>query len=129
MTSRPRHSAERGAIVLEALVATLIIAALVAATFSSVARLADTARAGEERALAMLVARSQMAAVGAVTAVVPGRVTGVDGPFAWTVDIAAAGSGNARDGALPLARVAVSVAPRAGGPPLARLSSLRLRPQ
>ena len=113
---------ERGSAVTEALVASLIVAATVGAGFSSVREGALRARGIDSRMRAMLVAESQLAGVGSVVPLAPGTTRGVDGGFAWSIEVGRADAVAASS----LATVRVEVSAAAGGPPLATLSTLRL---
>ncbi len=117
----PRHG-ERGSAVIEALVASLIVAATVGAGFNSIREGAARTRGIDSRMRAMLVAQSQLAAVGSVVPLAPGTTHGVDGGFAWSIDVGRADA----VAASPLATVVVRVSEAPGRPPLATLSTLRL---
>jgi len=76
--------------------------------------------------MALQVAQSELAAVGAEIPLSPGQTAGVSGDLVWRVDVSpynAEGQPNAAGG---LWKVAVSVRPRAGGPDIATLQTLRL---
>ena len=113
---------ERGSAVIEALVASLIVAATVGASFASIRDGSARTRGLDQRLRAMLVAQSQLATVGSVVPLEPGTTHGVDGGFAWVVEVGRS------DGlaASPLTTIRVEVAATPGGPPLATLSTLRL---
>lgn len=110
----------QGSVLIETLIAIAILATMLGVTFQAVGATAHRVRAIDNRSQAMLVARSRLAAVGSVIPARPGVTTGVDGPFAWRVDVSPYAQG-----ALPLHRVRVSVALRGQDNPLASLASLR----
>ena len=109
---------DSGAVFVEALVAAAIVAMILAATFRVIADTAARDRMAEARQGALLVAQSQLAAVGADIPLSEGRTSGLAGDLLWRVDIAPAGQFGDDNAAGSLWRVAVSVRPRAGGVPL-----------
>ena len=111
---------ETGAVLVEALVAALIVAAMAGVWFDTLARGARAQRSADDRRLAMLVAQSQLATVGVIGAVAPGSSSGQDGDFRWTIAI----TPNAEAGN-DINLVTVTVA-RIGGTELARLQTLRV---
>jgi len=122
MASRP---SEAGSVVIEALVAVLILAAISGAWFSTVSGTVQRQRGVDARALAMLVASSQLATTGVTVPLAPGTRSGRDGDFDWTISIEPAGSEfGSSDG---LMRVAVTVAD-ARGQRLAQLATVRAAP-
>ena len=117
---------DSGAVFVEAIVASAIVAMILAATFRVIADSAARDRMAEARRSALLVAQSELAAVGADIPLAEGRTAGLAGDLLWRVDIAPAGQLGDDNTAGALWRVAVSVRPRAGGVPLIVLRSLRL---
>jgi hypothetical protein len=109
---------ESGSVMIEALVAVLILAAAAGFWFNTVGGTVERQSGVARRALAMLVASSQLATVGVVAPAAPGTRTGRDGTFDWSIAIAPAPD---TDG---LMRVDVSVRD-ARGARLAQLSTLR----
>lgn len=120
---RPRRH-ERGAIVIEAMIAALIVSGMTIAMFETVTITARQTGAVAARQQAMLIARSQLATVGRLLPANPGRTRGVDSGMAWQVEISAL-PGSRANAAGQLTKVKVAVGPP-GKPPLAVLSSLRL---
>jgi len=118
-----------GAIFVEALVAAAIVGMILAATFRVVAAGAARERMAEARREALLVAQSELSAVGAEIPLSEGSTDGVAGDLVWRVDIASAGQLGDDNTAGALWRVAVSARPRAGGVPLIVLKTLRLAPE
>jgi type II secretory pathway pseudopilin PulG len=125
MTGRDRRPSERGSIFLEALVATAIVALILGATFQTVADSANRHRRTEARRYAMMIARSQLAAVGSAVPLGTGTVKGTDGGDVWQVDMQPCGSASS---AGVLYCIAVTVHGSDGGPPLISLNSRRLAP-
>lgn len=114
MTDR---GAETGAVVVEALVAVLIIAAMAGLWFDTIVQGARQQHGLADRRLAMLVVESQAATVGIIGAT--GERRGSDAGMDWQIDVepfAQAGAG--------IEKLRVS-AGRPGGPPLASVESLR----
>ena len=113
----------RGYIFLEVLVASAILALIVGAMLTAVVGSVRGVRATADARLALLIARSQLAAVGATTPLTPGGSSGIDAGLVWRVDIepypATAGPA--------LRRVVVRVA-APDGRELARLATLRRAP-
>ena len=111
--------AERGSILVEALVAVLIVAAMAGLWFETLGGAARQQRRAADARLAMLVAQSQMATVGVINAVAPGVTSGSDAGYDWRIEVepqADAGPG--------LDRVTVAVDGR-DGRRRATLASLR----
>jgi hypothetical protein len=111
---------------VESLIASAIVAMALAAMFRVVADGAASDRAVMSRRMALLVAQSEMDAVGATIPVAPGQSSGVTGELIWRLEISPYEEGGDADQAGGLYRVVVSVRPRAGGADLVSLRSLRL---
>ena len=93
--------------------------------------IADSAvrdRAVESHRAALLVAQSELAAVGSEIPLRPGQSAGMAGDMVWRVEVSPYSDGIDDSAVGVLWRVAVSVQPRAGGTDLAKLESLRLGP-
>jgi hypothetical protein len=82
-------------------------------------------RMAEDRRMAMMIARSQLAAVGSIIPSVPGLTEGTNGDFYWRVDIEPYAGGPAPGSAGVLCTVTVTVADQHRRP-LANLVSLTL---
>ncbi len=111
---------------MESLVAAAIVSMILAATFRLIADSAVHARLTEQRRMALLVAQSELADVGAEIPIEAGRNSGVSGDLAWTVDISSYSDDTGASTVGALWRVRVSVEPRNGGRSLVTLDSLRL---
>jgi hypothetical protein len=119
-------SGERGSVLLEALVSTAIVAAVMATMLTAVSQADERRREIALRRAALMVARSELAAVGHEIPLRPGQLEGIDGDLAWRVAIEP-GQANALNGALaPPATVTVSVRAVSGGGDLATLRTLRV---
>lgn len=121
-----RACAETGSAFVESIVAAAIVALALGATFRVVADGAARDRGAEARRAALLVAQSELAAVGADIPLAPGNTSGESGDLAWRVDISPYAENDEKNPAGELLRVAVSVRPREGGSSLVTLQSLRL---
>lgn len=115
-----------GGVFIEALVATAIVAMILAATFRVIADGAARERRIDARRVALLVAQSELAAVGADIPLIPGESSGLAGGFVWRVNVSSYDGAGAANDAGGLMKVHVSVRPRAGGADLVALDSLRL---
>lgn len=83
-----RSSAEHGFVLVEALVASAIIALMFAVTLQVVAQQARTARLVEQRRMATMVAQSQLAALGADPATSFGNSHGDTNGIPWRITMA-----------------------------------------
>ena len=118
---------ERGSLLIEALIASAIVAMVLAGAYQVVGDSAGRLRGLEARRTAYLIAQSQLAAVGAETPVQSGATAGTQGDFAWRIDITPYADSLAASAAGELYRVRVSVRPRRDeNHDLAVLTSLRL---
>jgi hypothetical protein len=106
---------DRGAILVEALVACAVIALVAGALFALVG-----GRSGSlaERREALLIAQSRLATLGVTQPLTPGLSSGRSGRHIWSVQVS-------RHGGSRLVDVSVAVR-RADGRELVRLDSLRL---
>jgi hypothetical protein len=114
---------------VEAMIASTIVAMVLATLFQVMADSAERSRALEERRLAVLLAKSELADVGADIPLAAGVTSGVAGPFVWRVEVTPYAAEGEASAAGALLKAAVSVRPRRGGPALARVASLRLAPE
>ena len=113
-----------GYILIETMVALLILALVLGAVLEAVSGSLQRQRAALETRRALMVARSQMDAIGSVIPLAAGPTTGVSAEIAWRADIDLVGAAT-RAGTL--ARVTVSAGPPSR-PARVRLSELRMMP-
>lgn len=123
----PGNPQERGFTVVEALVATAIVAAMTGALFQVIATNVSSARAVAERRLALLVAQSatDLAIVQGVRSRAAER--GTTAGMTWSTT-GEPYRGDGFGGELRSERITVSVRDRAAGPPLVTLETLAARP-
>jgi hypothetical protein len=114
---------ERGSILVEAMVASLILAAMLGVMFESMQSGARQIAAVDGRRMAMLVAQSQMAGVGVLTVAATGQTEGRDAGMGWKMRIVPLAPAN-RVGRLVDVRVMVN--DLRSGQQLANLHSVRL---
>ncbi len=117
---------EAGSVLVEAMVAVAIIAMMLAVTYRAVGESVLRSRAAEASRTAAMIAQSRLAAVGAEIPLTPGETTGVDGDFAWRVEIDPTNEDASTMG--HLLAVTASVSGRSGGTDRAVLRTLRLSP-
>lgn len=118
--------AERGFVLIEAVVAVAIIAAAAVAMFQVLADGTVRGRAIATQRTALLVAQSRLAAVARETPVAPGFSSGTDGAFVWSVRIAPYQTGQGRSSAGELFLVTVAVRAAGASSDAVELRSLRL---
>jgi Tfp pilus assembly protein PilX len=132
MTGTPRLEAKRldaGEIFIESLVAAAVVSMIMVAMFRVVTDAAMHTRMNEQRRVALLVAKSELAEVGSEIPVATGGSAGVSAGMAWSVDISPYSDDSGASSVGDLWAVDVSVRPRQGGRPLVRLRTLRLGPE
>jgi general secretion pathway protein I len=78
---------ERGTALVEAMVGAAIVALTLATMYEAILHVAARNRMAEDRRMALMIAESQLAAVGPVIPIAPGVSEGTDGDFFWRVDI------------------------------------------
>ena len=120
--------ADGGSAFVKSIVAAAIVAMALGATYRVIADGAARDRGAEARRTALLIAQSELAAIGADIPLAPGDTSGRSGDMAWQVDISHYGENDDKNAAGELLRVAVSVGPQDGGSSLVTLQSLRLGP-
>lgn len=121
-------AADAGSAFVESIVAAAIVALALGATYRVVADGAGRDREAEAHRAALLIAQSELAAVGADIPLAPGDASGETGDMAWRVEITPYGENDEKNRVGALLHVAVSVSARSGGPSLVTLQSLRLGP-
>ena len=121
---------EAGFALVEAMIGAAIVAVSLAAMYAAIYDSASRNRMAEQRRIAMMIAQSELAAVGSVIPAAPGIFEGTQGDFYWRVDIAPYGASAQQSGfgmppspvgILCLVKVTVADQRRA---PLANLVSL-----
>jgi len=131
MAERPRLETARvdaGEVFVESLVAAAIVAMIMVTMFRVVIDAATHARMSEQRRVALLVAKSELADVGSEIPIESGESSGVSGNLAWTVEISPYSDESGASSVGSLWAVDVSVRPRLGRGELVRLRTLRLAP-
>lgn len=131
MKRAARLSKDAGSVLVEAMVSSLIIAMTLIALYTAIIESASHSREAEERRNALMIAQSELAAVGSIIPSTPGVTEGTQGDFIWRVDIepyggsAQPGFGTSPNpaGVLCLVRVSVGDQHRR---PLAVLNTLTL---
>jgi hypothetical protein len=118
---------ERGSALIEAMVGAAIIATTLVAMYQAIRESASHNFMAEQRRAAMMIAQSELAAVGPLIPAAPGETEGAEGDFYWRVDIAPYGGGPPPTIAGLLCSVQVTVTDRQRRP-LATLNSLTLAP-
>ena len=119
---------DSGTMLVETMIAAAIVAVMLSAMYVSLSGSAERQRMVAERRQALMVARSELALVGAEVPATPGRTTGLSGGYAWQIDIAPYGGDLNSSEAGPLGVVTVTVARNGQGRPLATLRTLRVMP-
>ena len=117
---------DSGSVLVEAIVAVAVIAMMLAVTYRAVGESVVRSRAAEASRTAVMIAQSHMDLVGAEIPLTPGETTGVDGDFAWRIQILPAEADTSSMG--PLLLVTASVRDRGGGTDRAVLRTERLGP-
>ncbi len=127
-TRRPA-AGDTGSVFVESVIAAAIVAMALGATFRVIADSARRDRGVETRRAALLVAQSELAAVGSEIPLQPGDDSGLAGDLAWRVEISPYGDGVESRTVGGLWRIAVTVRPRDRDGDLVRLETLRLGPK
>ncbi len=122
------RSDDAGSVFVESIIAAAIVAMALGGTFQVIADSAARTRAAEVRRAGLLVAQSEMAAVGAEIPLQSGETAGLSGDLIWRVRVSPYADGVEARAVGALWRVSVAVQPRAGGADVARLETLRLGP-
>lgn len=119
---------DSGSVFVELMIAAAIVALSLAAMYRAIGDGALRNRQINQKQTALLVAQSELAAVGSAIPLSPGTTGGTDGPYAWRVDVEPFnGDADASD-AGALWQVNVSVRALDGGNVLVSLTSLALAP-
>jgi len=78
---------EAGSALVEAMIGSAIVAGSLAAMYAAIYESSARNRMAEERRTAMMIAQSELAAVGSTIPAAPGITEGTNGDFYWRVDI------------------------------------------
>jgi hypothetical protein len=119
---------DSGSVFIESMVAAAIVALSLAAMYRVIEDGAMRDRAVNEKQNALLIAQSELAAVGSAIPLAQGMTGGTEGPYAWRVDISPSDTESAASNTGPLWQVTVSVRPLDGGNAIVTLNSLALSP-
>jgi hypothetical protein len=118
--------ADQGSMFIETLIAAAIVAGVLGMSYQVLSDAVSRSRSVESRRMALLVAQSQLAAIGETRPVPLGATSGVAPPFIWRATVERLPGGMATSQAGDLARVTVTVRPSEGGADLVSLTTLRL---
>ncbi len=119
---------DSGSVFIESMVAAAIVALSLAGMYRVIEDGAMRNRAVNEKQNAILIAQSELAAVGAAIPLAPGMTDGTEGPYAWRIDISPSDAASPASNAGPLWQVTVSVRALDGGNAIVTLHSLALAP-
>jgi len=119
---------ESGSVLIEAMVAAAIIALMLGAMYGSIGDTAMRERVVAQKRVALLIAQSEMDAVGSILPLAPGATGGVEGAYTWRVDIQPYSVSQGTGTAGPLFQVTVSVRANGENVSLVTLRSLALGP-
>jgi hypothetical protein len=120
---------DSGSVFIESMVAAAIVALSLAAMYRVIEDGAMRDRAVNEKQTALLIAESELAAVGSGIPLAHGMTSGTEGPYAWRVDISPSGAGSGNPSiAGPLWQVTVSVRALDSENAIVTLNSLSLSP-
>jgi type II secretory pathway pseudopilin PulG len=123
---------DAGFALVEAMIGAAIVAISLAAMYAAIYESASRNRMAEQRRTAMMIAQSELAAVGSIIPAAPGTTEGMEGDYYWRVDIQPFGADTQQSGfgtppnpvgILCIVKVTVADQRRA---PLANLTSLTL---
>ena len=121
---------ERGSALVEALVATAIVAGVLGVTFETLGAADQRHKQVDQRRVALMIARSRLAMVGTEIPAAAGEIDGVEGDFSWRVRVEPTQSDTVAVSRVgPPALVSVAVRPSRGGNDLVVLKTLRLAAQ
>lgn len=117
---------DSGSVFIELMVAAAIVALSLAAMYRVIEDGAMRNRMDNRKQTALLIAESELAAVGSAIPLAQGMTGGTQGPYAWRVDISPSDAQSEASNAGPLWQVTVSVRPLDGGNAIVTLNSLAL---
>lgn len=119
---------DSGSVFIESMVAAAIVALSLAAMYRVIEDGAMRNRAVNAKQNALLIAQSELAAVGSAIPLAQGMTGGTEGPYAWRVDISPSDAESAASSAGQLWDVTVSVRLLDRGNAIVTLNSLALAP-
>jgi hypothetical protein len=119
---------DSGSVFIESMVAAAIVALSLATMYRVIEDGAMRNRTVNEKQNALLIAQSELAAVGSAIPLATGMTGGTEGPYAWRIDISPSDAESPASSAGPLWQVTVSVRPLDGGNAIITLNSLALAP-
>jgi hypothetical protein len=119
---------DQGSVFIDAMIAAAIVTLSLGTMYRAMADGASHDRMAEGRRMALLVAQSEMAAVGSLIPEVQGTTSGVEGPFAWQVDVEPFNTGFSASRAGAVWQVTVSVRPQSGAPDAVVLRNIQVGP-
>jgi general secretion pathway protein I len=117
---------ESGSVLIEAMIASAMVALMLAAMYQSIGDSATRHRVIVEKRMALLIAQSEMDAVGSSLPLSPGSTGGVEGLYRWQVAIQPFATSQGVSKAGPLYQITVSVKANDRNVPLVTLKSLAL---
>lgn len=112
---------QAGSALIESLVAAAIVMISLSTMYQAFAESARRTRISGDKSMALLVAQSQLATVGAIIPAESGRTTGSEGPYNWEIDVAPSDAGG-----VTLDAVTVRVGARGKPGSLVTLQTLRV---
>lgn len=119
---------DSGSVFIESMVAAAIVALSLAAMYRVIEDGAMRNRAVNAKQNALLIAQSELAAVGSAIPLAQGMTGGTEGPYAWRVDISPSDAESTASSAGQLWDVTVSVRLLDRGNAIVTLNSLALAP-
>jgi hypothetical protein len=117
---------EDGSVLIEAMIASAIVAMMLVVMYKSVSQSVTGAHLVAEKRQALLVAQSELDAVGSVLPLKAGSVSGSEGSYIWQLDIVPFRTPDGPSKSGPLYQVTVSVRGHAGGVELIKLHTLQI---
>jgi general secretion pathway protein I len=119
---------DSGSVFIESMVAAAIVALALGAMYRVIEDGAMRNRMVNEKQTALLIAQSELAAVGSAIPLAQGMTGGTEGPYAWRIDIAPSGLAGAASSSGELWQVTVSVRSLDSDNAIVTLDSLAVGP-
>ncbi|MGD0189605.1 MAG: hypothetical protein ABSD74_02570 [Rhizomicrobium sp.] len=117
---------EKGSVLIEAIIGVAIVSMMLVVMYKSISQSATGAQRVAEKRQALLVAQSEMDAVGSVLPLRPGSVSGTEGFYIWQLDIVPYRTADGLSKTGRLYEVTVSVRGRDSSVDLVSLSTLQV---